>query len=589
MQRLEAFPSPCSAAQARPLPAHAPRLASAYCLVLLALLTVTTGCMTSFREYIDNGFKVGPNYKKPAAPIAENWIDYKDPRVISQPQHTWAWWQVFNDPTLDRLVQHAYAQNLTLREAGLRVMEARALRDITVGNLFPQQQEAFGSYTRQQQSLESFGAFGGGGVPGGGLGINRNFSMWQFGTQLAWELDFWGRFRRAIEAAEAELDASIENYDDVLVILLGDVASTYIEIRTLEEQIAYARNNVRSQVGSLNIAIAKQEEGVASRLDITQAQQNVATTEATIPQLQAQHRQAQNRLSVLLGMPPQDLTEMLGGPGRIPQTPINVAVGVPADLIRRRPDVRRAEREVAAQSARIGIAEADLYPAFTISGTIFVQANQFERLFRSSAVGGNIGPSFNWNILNYGRIRNAVIAEQARFMQEVTQYQNTVLNANQEAEDAIVAFLRAQEQARFLREAALASEESRDLVNDLYRGGRADFGRVFLAELTLVQQQNSLAQAEGAIAQSLVNLYRALGGGWELRLQGAAEGELVALPVAEPIAPPPVPQQNPAPGEGNLPPANPNVPPAADGALDESRLRLLPPTTYHPSVARMPQ
>jgi NodT family efflux transporter outer membrane factor (OMF) lipoprotein len=506
------------------------------CVLSLGLfLPGLCGCVTSCKEYIHNGFKVGPNYCKPSAPIANEWIDSKDSRVVSAPQEHWAWWRNFNDPALDQLVQTAARQNLTLREAGFRVMEARALRANTVGNLFPQTQIASGGYSRQMLSQE-VGFVGGG---GGGLGVPREFSIWNLGGQFAWELDFWGRFRRSIEAADAQLDASVENYDDALVVLVGDVASTYVEIRTLEQRLRYANANVRNQEGSLHIAEEQEREGMATRLDVAQAVTNIAQTEAAIPQFEAQLRQAENRLCVLMGMPPQDIKALLNTGARIPTAPADVVLGIPAELIRRRPDIRRAERLVAVQSAEIGIAESDLYPAFTINGQVFQRASEFRNLFNATATGGSVGPSFNWNILNYGRIVNLVAAEEAQFMQQVAVYQQTVLEANQEVEDAIVAFLQAQEQVRILQTGVAAAIESRDLVNVLYEGGRADFGRVFFAEYFLVQQQDALAVAEGQVAGSLVDVYRALGGGWQIRLQ-----PLPALdaPAPEPIEPEPLPE-----------------------------------------------
>jgi outer membrane protein TolC len=250
-------------------------------------------------------------------------------------------------------------------------------------------------------------------------------------------------------------------------------------------------------------------------------------------------------------MPPQDIRALLAGPGGvrpIPSAPAEVVLGIPADLVRRRPDVRRQERLVAQQSALIGVAESDLYPAFSITGQIFVRASQFENLFLSNATGGNIGPSFSWNILNYGRIRNLVAAEEARFMQQVSLYQQTVLDANREAEDAIIRFLQAQEQVRILRTGAAAAAQSRDLVNELYQGGQADFGRVFVAELFLVQQQDALAVSEGTVARSLVEINRALGGGWQIRLAGMPLVELP--PVEEEIQP--VPGNGEAPAEPTL-------------------------------------
>jgi NodT family efflux transporter outer membrane factor (OMF) lipoprotein len=525
------------------------RLAGLLLYVFAGITFVSSsGCQTGFKEYVHNGFKVGPNYCAPAAPVSELWIDYHDGRISSQKQPFWDWWRVFNDPYLETLVQRAHQQNLSLREAGFRIQEARARRAVAAGNLFPQSQTLFGSYRRQQISTESgIVAGGGGGIPG----VSRSFDVWQTGGQLAWELDFWGRFRRALEVADAQLDASVEDFDDVLVVLLGDVAASYVEVRTLEQRLRYARSNVRYQTGTVDLAKVKLEEGAASRLDVAQAVTNVAQTEATIPQLETQLRQAQNRLCVLMGIPPQDLSALLDGEVPIPQAPAEIALGVPADLLRRRPDVRQAERLAAAQSARVGIAETSLYPAFSITGTIFVQANELTNLFTPGAVAGNVGPSFNWNVLNYGRIVNTIDAEEAVFMQRVTTYQNTVLNANREVEDAIVAYLRAQEQARILREGVAAAVESRDLINDLYKGGRADFGRVFFAEFFLVQQQDLLAQAEGAIAGSLVEIYRALGGGWQIRVQPPGTGTM------PPRANPPPEEIEPAEGDAPAPPPTP--------------------------------
>lgn len=523
-------------------------------LAVVVTLISTTGCLTGPVEYFRNGLKVGPNYCPPAAPVSDAWIDYQHDPMSVAGEIPWDWWRLFNDPTLDELILTAHEQNLTLREAGFRIHEARALRAVAVGNFFPQQQEAYGAYSRQMLSLGTgVQAGGGAGFPG----ITRYFSIWNLGTQFAWELDFWGRYRRSIESADATLDASVENYDDVLTILIADVATAYVDIRTLEQRILYAQANTKAQTGSLELAQNRLEGGVGSRLDVAQAITNLGQTEATIPDLRRQLRQAENRLCVLLGIPPQDLRNVLDGAVGIPQAPAEVVLGVPADLLRRRPDIRRAEREIAAQSARIGIAEADLYPAFTINGNIFVRSTEFQNLFNSQSVGGNIGPSFNWNILNYGRIRNNVAAEEARFMQEVTQYQNVVLNAQREAEDAIVAYLQAQQQARYLRNATSGALESRDLVQSLYRGGKADFGRVYVAELVLAQQQDALAAAEGSIATGLIDVFRALGGGWQLRLDVPPT---LPPPTAEPIPPTAPPQEE---RLEDLPPATPAEPEAA--------------------------
>ncbi|QDU57027.1 efflux transporter outer membrane subunit [Aeoliella mucimassa] len=500
----------------------------AHWMVLIGVLVTTSGCMTGVREYFRNGFKVGPNYCKPAAPTSPDWIDSSDERLSSEPADLQAWWTVFDDPCLNECVRLAYSENLTVREAGFRVMEARALRRVAAGDMFPQSQLGTGSFTRTQLSDES----GFGGLGGGGGQIN----VWQMGGQLAWELDFWGRFRRAIEAADANLDATVESYDDVLVILIADVASTYVEIRTLQKRIEYAQHNVESLSGSLRIATDLFEGGSTSKLDVAQAQTNLSQTEALVPQLQTQLRQAENRLCVLMGRPPADLSTLLSmSAAEIPSSSPEVVVGIPAELIRRRPDIRQAERLVAQQSALIGVAESDLYPAFSITGNLGYQAPTFSRLFKTSAFTDSVAPGFNWNLLNYGRIRNNVIAEQALFQQRVAQYQNTVLEAQREAEDAIVAFLRSQEQAIALRQSVDSAVESRDLVQEQYRAGRTDFGRVFVAESSLVTQQDSLAVAEGQIASNLVEIYRALGGGWEIRLNPTMNMATAPIVVPGPV------------------------------------------------------
>ncbi|HEV3298953.1 MAG TPA: efflux transporter outer membrane subunit [Planctomycetaceae bacterium] len=510
---------------------------SSICLMLAALIC---GC-TGPGEYIHNGFKVGPNYCPPGAPVAQTWIDVADKRVRTDSDDLSQWWRVFNDPVLDGLIGDAYRQNLTLREAGFRVLAARAQLGIAIGNLFPQQQYAHGDYTRttlSTQTADNIVAIGN----GLGLPVQRNFSQWDYGFALGWELDFWGRFRRAIESNEATLGASIADYDDVLVTLLGDVANSYVQYRTLEQQIAYANYNVDLQRQTLTIVEARFRAGTTGQLDVHQSRSTLAQTEAGIPELEISLRQAANRLCILLGMPPQDLQARLGA-APIPTAPTDVAVGIPADLLRRRPDIRRAERTAAAQSAQIGIAEADFYPAISIVGTIGYSAEEFPNLFRQTAFNGTIGPSFNWKILNYGRILNNVRAQQARFQELITAYQQTVLNANREAEDGLVTFLRAQTRTRFQSESVDRAQKAVTLGLVQYQAGTVDFTRITQLEQNLVLQQNTLAQARGEIAEGLIQIYRALGGGWEFRLAGVEPGQAgssVTVP-SNPAPPPPAP------------------------------------------------
>jgi NodT family efflux transporter outer membrane factor (OMF) lipoprotein len=477
-------------------------------------------CGCGLSEWAKNGGKVGPNYTPPPVAVAEHWIDYRDPRLKSEGQDLSRWWSVFEDPVLDSLIDEAYQQNLSLRVAGERIMESRARRGIAVGNLFPQQQEAAGSFTANKASTEAVNG-----------GTEQWFKNWEAGFNVSWELDLWGRFRRAIESADADLDASVANYDDVLVVLLADVTSNYIQYRTFQERIAVARRNVAIQEKSYQLAQDKFNAGASTERDVQQSRQVLEQTRALIPQLEAGARQAANALCVLLGIPPLDLTARLGEAAKIPTAPPELALGVPADLLRRRPDIRRIERQAAAQSALIGVAKSDLYPRFSLLGSIGVRAEDFSNLFDTpGSMSGSIGPAFHWDILNYGRIESNVAVQEARFRQLVLTYQESVLRAAREAEDAAVDFLKSQERARYLGASVAAAARTVDISYDQFQQGIIDFTPVYLFEGTLAEQQDQLAIAQGQIALSLVDLYRALGGGWEMRLHEAS-----AAPTTRPV------------------------------------------------------
>jgi len=521
--------------------AERPRLASIECICLCACLVLALaicGCTTP-SEYVHNGFKVGPNYCPPGAPVADNWIDASDKRVRTESEDLSHWWRVFNDPILEGLIREAYQQNLTLKEAGFRVLAARAQLGISIGNLFPQQQYAFGDYTHATLSKETANSI----VAIGnalGLPVQRNFSQWDYGFALGWELDFWGRFRRAVEANEANLGASVADYDGALVTLFGDVAYNYVLYRTLEQQIAYARYNVDLQRQTLTIVEARFRAGTTGELDVHQSRSTLAQTEAGIPELEISLRQAANRLCILMGIPAEDLQARLGT-ASIPTAPTDVAVGIPAQLLSRRPDVRRAEQNAAAQSAQIGIAEADFYPAISIVGTIGYSAEEFPSLFRQAAFDGTIGPTFNWKLLNYGRILNNVREQKAKFEALVAAYQQTVLNADRETEDGIVTFLRAQTRTQYQTESVNRAQKAVSLGLVQYQAGTVDFTRITQLEQNLVLQQNTLAEAQGEIAQGLIQTYRALGGGWEVRLTGLDSGPAVSNESAPANATPPAP------------------------------------------------
>ena len=419
------------------------------CLRLLlaaALAVAQSGCTTGVREWVGNGFKVGPDYCKPPAPVADDWIKSDDELVENR--HIVDWWTVFDDPKLNELIESAYRQNLSLRVAGTRVLQARAQQAIAVGGFFPQSQQAFAEYSRTNLSRNeannptAVGAF----LPPGTPAVFSNyFSDWQTGFNLSWELDVWGRFRRNIESANAELDASVEDYDAVLVTLLADVATNYTRYRTAQQRIDIARANVHIQEDVLSLAEEKFRVGTSTKLDVEQARTVLEQTRSSIPAFEIVQGQANDTLCTLLGTPPRDLSAELGpAPASevspMPHTPNWVAAGLPADLLRQRPDVRSAERQIAAQSAQIGVAEAELYPAFFINGTIGYESKDLSTLLESQSFMGSIVPNFRWNVLNYGRVLNNVRLEQARTLELIATYQNTVLTAGRETQTALRSF-----------------------------------------------------------------------------------------------------------------------------------------------------
>src|SRR6516165_6693316 len=472
------------------------------------------------------GCLVGPDFSSPHAPAAEKWLETGNPSVDTRDQNYRDWWTVFHDPVLDRLIETAYNQNLTLVSAGTRVLQARAELGVAIGEFYPQLQRGNGSVTYIRPSHSDTTQFP--------LGVTHNFWRDSLGLTVNWELDFWGKFRRAIESADAAYLASIANYDYVLATLLGDVATNYIGIRTLETQIAIAHDNIVKQKKALAIAEAKYHGGTATKLDVYQAENVLGQTESTVPQLTAQLNQGFNALAVLLGMPPHPMDPLLRGSSGIPVPPKTVAVGIPADLVRRRPDIRAAELAAMAQSAQIGIAEANLYPAFSLTGVFGTSAStvgqgKLKRVFEGRGIGFAFGPSFRWNILNYGQITNQVRVEDATLQGLLVDYQNAVLSAQKEVENGLTTFLQGREQVDYLRQSVAAASAALGLAFIQYNLGTRDFTTVLTAEQNLYTAQNELAMAEGSVSTGLASVYRALGGGWEIR----ADNEFVPAATAE--------------------------------------------------------
>lgn len=460
---------------------------------------------------------VGPDFKKPIAALPAKWSAEGDPRIASQAAPDIAWWKTFKDPALDRLVELAHQQNLSLQIAGLRIMEARARLGAATGWQYPQLQQLSGGVSVLRLRVPTPAVNGLTAPAGAALGTS--FVYYEVGFDAFWELDFWGKYRRGVQAEAATLMASTADYANALVSLTAEVARTYAAIRTYEVLIALARENEKVQLEGLQIAESRFRNGATSELDVTEATALLESTRASIPQLQIDLQQARNALSTLLGQPPGMLDELLAGPAQIPQAPATVAVGVPAELLRRRPDIRAAELAAAAQCARIGIAKADLYPSLALFGTIGLQTTTGTGL--SFDIGNSFfygfTPRVRWPFFTWGRGRNSVRIQDARFQQALLDYQNTVLKAAQEVEDGLAGILNAQRASSHWEGAVRATRRSVELAVVEYRDGAVDFQRVLEAQRSLLLQQNSLAQARSSVAVSLIALYKALGGGWEAR------------------------------------------------------------------------
>ena len=462
---------------------------------------------------------LGPDYEIPDTPVATEWTAV-DPEMLSmQPADHPEWWTVFKDPVLNQLVETAQSQNLTLRSAGMRVLQAQAQLGIATGSKYPQVQQLLGSANQIKLSEN--------GTDNYPL-LEDNFGLYDLGLGVSWELDFWGRFKRMIESSAAQLQAEVASYDAVMVALTAEVARSYVIMRTLEARIGLAEKNALIQERALQIADVKYRNGKVTELDVQQALTILNKTRSTIPVLQTSLREVRNSLGVLLGMLPQELEKLLVNAGPVPTPPAMVAVGMPQNLIRRRPDIRQAEWVMAAQSAQIGVAITELYPHFTLGGSVGVTTTTIDGkgisdLFDSGSVRGMLFGGFNWNVLNYGRLQNNVRFQDALFQELLIDYQKLVLTAQAEVDAAIVAYLRAHAQAGYLGDSVRAAERSVELSMIQYREGSTDFNQVLTTLTQQADQQDDLTVSEGTIASNLIYMYKALGGGWQFDGERAIE------------------------------------------------------------------
>lgn len=463
-------------------------------LPLAALFLILAGCIRP----------VGPDFEQPDLVVADRWHQDLVAGLADGEADYQTWWLALQDPQLDSLIDRASQRNLDLKLAYARIAEGRAQLGIVKGERYPEL-DGFGSAQRLRLS-EGVSAV----MPPPQERLD-NFS--ELGVQATWELDLWGRVRRSVESAEASYAASLENYRDVMVVLYADVGSNYVLLRTLQERLRLARANVELQRETLGIVEARYRAELAPLLEVRQAELNLATTESTIPGLEAAIVQTINRLGVLLGEQPGVLNPELESSAVIPSPPGSVAMGIPADLVRRRPDIRRAERELAAQNALIGVATAALYPNFFIAGD-FSYVTAAGSLFDSGNESWSIGPFFSWNLFNGGRVRSAIDVEEARTEQLLAIYEQTVLRSLQDVDDSLVAFAEEQKRLLALQRSEIAAADATRLVNALYKRGLTNFQNVLDTQRSLFGQQDLMAESSGNVMLNLISIYRALGGGW---------------------------------------------------------------------------
>ncbi len=444
---------------------------------------------------------VGPDYVEPRPEMPSAWQATPDPAVVPGKAMIRRWWTVFDDPMLTRFIQEAGESNLDLRAAVARMDEARARLGFATGQRVPQI-DAQGSVIRQRSSENALSNFG-------------TETFYSPGVAASWEIDLFGRVRRSVEAATADFQASQEDRTDVMITLYAEVARTYVNVRTYQARLAAAESNINSQKQVLALTQARFKNGLATDLDMAQAERVLASSEAEVPPLRIELARAVNTMAVLLGHRPGALYKELSEPKSIPIPPSKATVGVPVDLLRQRPDIRRAERQLAAQTARIGVATADLYPSFSLTGFFGYESIDTSELFDAGSRVFTFGPSLRWNFFDGGRIRNQIKVQDALTEQALLSYEKTVLNALNEVENALVAYIEQRIRFEALQRSVDASRRSVKLSTDLYKEGLVDFQNVLDAQRALFNFENQVAAARGNSAVNFVRLYKALGGGWD--------------------------------------------------------------------------
>ncbi|GAX61534.1 acriflavin resistance protein D [Candidatus Scalindua japonica] len=463
-----------------------------------------------------SGCAVGKNYIQPRTMVSEDWQTGLERGLVSKPSELKHWWTSFEDTQLNKLIREAVDGNYDIKIAVARVREARARRAVANANLFPLI-DALGSYskTRNSETTDT-------GIKNVSFNKRQTIPMeiYSTGFDSAWELDIFGGVRRSVEAATAEVDEIHAELHDIMVTLLSELAVNYIELRNTQNRLGIAKANVKTQEETLKLTKARFDSGLTDELDTAQAETNLENTRAQIPVLEEQLNHALNRIAVLTGKQPGALNIRLTGIGSIPVPPKEVAIGLPAALLRRRPDIRMAERALAAETARIGVAESDLYPKFFLKNSFGFSASNGGDVFKPGSQTFGVGPSVTWRIFSSGQIRNNIKAQNEREKQALYRFHNTVLSALEEVESAVISYSREMNRRDTLQKTVKAAEKTVKLAKIQYTNGLTDFNNLLDAERTLFTFQDQLSISEARVSKNLISLYKALGGGWDLDNQG---------------------------------------------------------------------
>lgn len=475
-------------------------------IVLAALVAVSGGCA------------VGPNYRPPQLSLSPA---YHQPLsgVTNQPSESLAqWWRLFHDDQLDKLIEETAAANHDVRLAKARVREARAEAGVARSALFPSV-NADGDYARQRLSKNAPQGFL---ARAAGQPLEQN--SYDASFDMSWEIDVFGGNRRAVEAAKADLGASVESGREVLITVLGDVGLNYLDLRGLQKELAVARDNLRLQEQTLDLTRDQFKAGLATELDTTRAEAQAAETRSQIPLIEQNIQRDIHRLGILAGKEPARLESGLAPAAPIPSAVPAIPVGLPSDLLRRRPDIRVAEREAAGAAARVGVATSDLFPRFYLTGATGLQSISAGDFFDAGSKFWSIGPSLRWQVFTAGRVRQNIKVQNARQDQALIRYEQTVLTSLEEVENALVACGKEEEHHRALAQSEAANRRAVELASERYRSGLEDFLNVLETQRSLLTVQDDLAQSERTMGQNIVRLYKALGGGWDYDAQISLAG-----------------------------------------------------------------